>query len=334
MAGVALREDTVMIKRIALASLLAAVIGFAAGPAVAQQYPSKTIKLIVPFPPGGPIDTMARLVAHELSTRLGQQAIVENRPGAGSTIGSKAAAAADPDGYTLLFGSSGSLAVAPALYAKQHIEPLKLFAPVASVALLPHVFVVSPTLPVKSVEEFVAYAKANPGKLNYGAGLGTPPHLLSTLLKVKANIEVAYIPYQGSAASVTDLLGGRTHFTIDGLVTLYPLIKEGKLKALAIARGERWPALPEVPTLVESGYPDFVHDAWTGVAAPAGTPAAVVDTLNRTINAGLRSPEMKAGLEKFSAIAKIGSPSDFAGFMRSEGEAWAAIVKLAGATME
>jgi tripartite-type tricarboxylate transporter receptor subunit TctC len=305
----------------------------AVGPATAQQYPSKPIKLIVPFPPGGPIDTMARLVAHELSTRLGQQAIVENRPGAGSTLGSKAAAAAEPDGYTLLFGSSGSLAVAPALYAKLHMEPLKMFAPVASVALLPHVFVVSPTLPVKTVQEFVAYAKANPGKLNYGAGLGTPPHLLSTLLKVKAGIDVTYIPYQGAAASITDLLGGRVQFTIDGLVTLYPLIKEGKLRALAIARGERWPALPDVPTLVESGYPDFTHDAWTGVAAPAGTPAPIIETLNRTINAGLASPEMKVGLDKFSAIAKVGSASDFAAFMRSEGQAWAEIVKLSGASI-
>ena len=324
-----------IIRRIVIASLLGAGVGLVTiAPADAQQYPNKQIKMIVPFPPGGPIDTMARLVAHELSIRLGQQTIVENRPGAGSTLGSKAAAAAEPDGYTLLFGSSGSLAVAPALYAKMHMDPLKMFTPIASVALLPHVFVVSPTLPVKTVAEFVAYAKANPGKLNYGAGLGTPPHLLSTLLKVKSNIDVTYIPYQGSAQSVTDLLGGRTQFTIDGLLGLLPLIKEGKLRPLAIARGERWPALPDVPTLVESGFPDFTHDAWTGVVAPAGTPAAVVETLNRTINAGMQSPEMKAGLGKFSAIAKVGSPSDFAAFMRSEGQAWAAIVKLSGAVQE
>jgi tripartite-type tricarboxylate transporter receptor subunit TctC len=322
-------------RRIVIATLAAAGIGFASlAPVAAQQYPTKPIKMIVPFPPGGPIDTMARLVAHELSTRLGQQAVVENRPGAGSTLGSKAAAAADPDGYTLLFGSSGSLAVAPALYAKQNLDPLKMFAPIASVALLPHIMVASPALPVKTVQEFVAYAKANPGKLNYGAGLGTPPHLLSTLFKVKAGIEVTYIPYQGSAQSVTDLLGGRTHFTIDGILGLLPLVQEGKLTPLAIARGERWPALPAVPTLVESGYPDFTHDAWTGVVAPAGTPAAIIETLNKTINDGLKSPDMKAGLEKFSAIAKPGSPADFADYMRSEGKAWADIVKLAGASAE
>src|SRR5436853_6043784 len=151
--------------------------------ALAQPYPNRIIKMIVPFPPGGPIDTMARLVAHEIAARLGQEVVIENRPGAGSTLGAKAAAGADPDGYTLMFGSSGSLAVAPALYPKQHIDPLKLFAPVASVSLLPHVFVVAPSLPTKTVAEFVAYAKTNPGELNYGAGLGTPPHLLSTLFK-------------------------------------------------------------------------------------------------------------------------------------------------------
>ena len=248
----------------------------------------------------------------------------------GSTLGSKAAAGADPDGYTLLFGSSGSLAVAPALYAKLNIDPLKLFAPVASVSLLPHVFVVAPSVPAKTVQEFVAYAKANPGKLNYGAGLGTPPQLL----KAKAGIEVTYIPYKGSAASITDLLAGQTHFTIDGLLGLYPLIKEGKVRALGIARAERWLALPQVPTLVESGFPDFTHDAWTGVVAPAGTPADVVNTLNRAINEGLQSAEMKENLARFSAIAKGGTPRDFAAFMRSELPKWAELVKLASATPE
>lgn len=324
-----------MKRRIVLASLLAAgACLFGSAPTAAQSYPNRVIKMIVPFPPGGPIDTMGRLVAHELSTRLGQEVVVENRPGAGSTLGSKAAAGADPDGYTLLFGSSGSLAVAPALYAKLNIDPLKMFAPVASVSLLPHVFVVAPSVPAKTVQEFVAYAKANPGKLNYGAGLGTPPHLLSTLLKAKAGIDVTYIPYKGSAASITDLLAGQTHFTIDGLLGLYPLIKEGKLRALGIARAERWPALPQVPTLVESGFPDFTHDAWTGVVAPAGTPPEVIDVLNRTINAGLQSAEMKENLARFSAIAKDGTPQDFAAFMRSEVPKWAELVKLAGATAE
>jgi tripartite-type tricarboxylate transporter receptor subunit TctC len=328
-----------MIRRKVLAAslracLLTCVGVFATLPAQAEQYPSRVIKMIVPFPPGGPIDTMGRLVAHEIASRLGQEVVIENRPGAGSTLGATAGAAADPDGYTLLFGSSGSLAVAPALYSKLQIEPLKLFAPIASVSLLPHVFVVAPSLPVTSVAQFTAYAKANPGKLNYGAGLGTPPHLLCTLFKTKAGIDVSYIPYKGSAAAVTDLLAGQTHFMIDGLVTLYPLIKEGQVRPLAIARGDRWPELPQVPTLVESGYPDFTIDAWTGVVAPAGTPAAIVETLNRAINAGLASAEMREHLARFSAIAKPGTPKDFVAFMASELTRWADLVQLSGATAE
>jgi len=323
-----------IVRRDFLASGAAFAAAAVAAPAWAQAYPSRPIRMIVPFPPGGPIDTMGRMVASDLSERLGQQAIVDNRAGAGSTIGTKLAAAAAPDGYTLLFGSSGSLAVAPALYQSLDIDPLKAFTPVTRVALLPHVFVVSNSLPVKSVKEFVAYAKAHPGQLNYGAGLGTPPHLLSTLLVTKAGISAIYVPYKGAASSITDLLAGRVQFTIDALLSLYPLIKAGKVRALAIARGERWPALPDVPTLVESGYPDFTIDAWTGVAAPAGTPADIVAKLNAAINQGLRSDASKAVLAKFSAIAASGTPEDFHKFLVSELPRWAALVKLAGAKAE
>ena len=288
-----------MITRRMLATA-AAVLGLAlgiAGPATAQSYPDKPIRMVVPFPPGGPIDTMARLVAQHLSVSLGQQAIVENRPGAGSTLGSRSVATADPDGYTLLFGSSGSLAVAPALYAGLEFDPTKVFAPIASVSLLPQVFVVANSVPATSVAEFIAHAKANPGKLNYGAGLGTPPHLLSTLFKVKADIDIVYIPYKGARPSITDLLGGRTQMTIDGLTSLYPLIKDGKVRPLAIARAARWPELPEVPTLVESGFPDFVADAWTGVVAPIGTPP-MIRSSTRPSTKALRSAEMKASLAR------------------------------------
>jgi len=304
-------------------------------PARAQQnnYPNRPIRMIVPFPPGGPIDTMARLVGEQLSASVGQ-VVVENRPGAGSTLGTKYVAAAPPDGYIMMFGSSGSLAVAPALYSSLDVDPRTAFAPIAMVALLPHVFVVNNDVPAHSIAEFIAYAKANPGKINFGAGLGTPPHLLSTLFKTKAHIDVVYIPYNGSAQSVTDLLGGRTQFTIDGLVTLYPLIKAGKVRALAIARGERWPTLPDVPTLVESGFPDFVLDAWTGVVAPAGTPTPIVDKLNAAINAGLKTPAAQASLAKFSAIANAGSPDDFKRFLAEQMQRWAGIVKLAGARID
>jgi tripartite-type tricarboxylate transporter receptor subunit TctC len=320
---------------IARRTLLASIGALAfAGPAAAQSYPARPIRMIVPFPPGGPIDTMGRMVANDLSGRLGQQVIVDNRPGAGSTLGTKMAAAAEPDGYTLLFGSSGSLAVAPALYTTGDVDPLKAFVPVAKVALLPHVFVVSNELPAKSVKELIAYAKQHPGQLNFGAGLGTPPHLLGTLFKSKADIDVVYVPYKGSANSVTDLMAGRVQFMIDGLITLYPLIRDAKIRAIAIARAERWPTLPDVPTLVESGFPDFTIDAWTGVGAPAGTPAAIVAKLNAAINDGLRAPESKATLAKFSAIADTGTPADFGAFLAHEIPRWAELVKLAGAKVE
>jgi tripartite-type tricarboxylate transporter receptor subunit TctC len=316
-------------RSLVLSSLAASITS-----AAAQAYPSRPIRMIVPFPPAGPIDTMARLLGQQLSARFGQQVVIDNRPGAGSLLGTKAAAGAEPDGYTLLFGSSGSLAVAPALYSNYELDILKAFVPVGAVALLPHMLVVANGVPARTVAELIAYAKANPGKLNYGAPLGTPPHLLSTLFKTKAGIDVVYVPYKGSAASLTDLLAGQTQFTIDGLTGLFPLIQDGKLRPLAIARAQRWPELPDVPTLVESGFPDFTVDAWTGVVAPAGTPAAIVDTLNRAINESLDSAEAKAGLARFSAIAQTGSPQEFAAWIASELPKWAAIVKLSGARIE
>jgi tripartite-type tricarboxylate transporter receptor subunit TctC len=320
-------------RRVLLSVAVASGIGIATN-VRAQSYPDKPIKLVVPFPPGGPIDTMARLVAQGMSSNLGQQVVVENRPGAGSTIGSKAVASADPDGYTLLFGSSGSLGVAPALYASVGLDPVKSFAPVASVSLLPHVVVVPASLPAKTVQEFVAYAKANPGKLNFGAGLGTPPHLLGALFKSKAEIDITYIPYKGAAQSVTDLLGGQTHFTIDGTLILMPHIKAGKLRAIGVGRPQRWHELPEVPTMTESGYPDFTIDAWTGVVAPAGTPPQIIEKLNGAVNAGLLSPETETAMARFSSITKIGTPEEFAAFIASEAPRWAAMVKLANAKVE
>jgi tripartite-type tricarboxylate transporter receptor subunit TctC len=321
-------------RNLLVALLAVAVVTSAVASAAAQSYPNRPIKMIVPYPPAGPIDTMARLLGQQLSQRFGQQVVIDNRPGAGSILGTKAAAAADPDGYTLLFGSSGSLAVAPALYANYDLDILKAFVPVGSVALLPHVLVVNPSVPAQTVGELIAYAKANPGKLNYGASIGTPPHLLSTLFGTKAGIDVVYVPYKGSAASVTDLVSGETQFTIDGLTGLYPLIQAGKVRALAIARAERWRELPDVPTLVESGFADFTVDAWTGVAAPAGTPAPIINVLNRAINQALASAEAKAGLARFSAIAQTGSPQEFGGLISSELPKWAAIVKLSGARIE
>ena len=189
-------------------------------------------------------------------------------------------------------------------------------------------------MPAKTVAEFVAYAKANPGKLNYGAGLGTPPHLLSTLFKTEAGLDITYVPYKGSAPSVTDLIGGQTHFTIDGMLILIPQVQAGKLRALAVARPERWPELPDVPTLVESGYPDFVIDAWTAVMAPKGTPPQIVARLNAVINEGLKTPEVKTALARFHALPYASTPAEFEKFLRGQLPKWASMVKLAGAKGE
>jgi len=323
-----------MISRRVLLSTAAAAGVSAATRARADTYPDKPIKMIVPFPPGGPIDTMARLAGKFITDSVGQQVVVENRPGAGSTIGSKAVAASAPDGYTLMFGSSGSLAVAPSLYVNAHIEPLKMFSPIASFALLPHLMVISPEVPAKDLKEFIAYANANPGKVNYGAGIGTPPHLLCTLFKIKAGIDATYVPYQGAAQSVIDLVAGRNHYTIDGTVILMPQVKAGKLRPIAMGRAERWPELPDVPTLVESGFPDFTLDAWTGIVAPHGTPEPILDKINAAINKGLKSDEAKTALDRFSSIAKIGTPADFGAFIADQGKRWGDLVKLAGAKIE
>jgi tripartite-type tricarboxylate transporter receptor subunit TctC len=323
-----------MISRRAMLSGMATIGVAAVTRAHAQGYPDKPIKMIVPFPPGGPIDTMARLCGKFITDGVKQQVVIENRPGAGSTIGSKAVAASPPDGYTLMFGSSGSLAVAPSLYVNAHIEPLKMFAPISSFALLPHLMVVSAQVPAKTLAEFVAYAKANPGKLNYGAGIGTPPHLLSTLFKIKAGLDVAYIPYQGAAPAITDLLAGRIHYTIDGTVALMPHVRSGKVTPIATARAQRWPELPNIPTLVESGFPDFTLDAWAGVVAPHGTPEPILQKLNGAITAGLKSEEAKTALDRFSSIAKPATPKEFGEFIADQGKRWGALVKLAGAKIE
>jgi tripartite-type tricarboxylate transporter receptor subunit TctC len=273
-------------------------------------------------------------MAQPLSARLGQSVIIENRPGGGGTIGTRSVAGAEPDGYTLLFGSAGTLAISPALYSNLDYDPIRSFTPVATVSVLPNLLVVRPDIPASTVAQFIAYARANPGKLNYGASLATPPHLLSTLFKVKAGIDVVYIPYKGSAPSVTDLLTGATHWTIDGLTILAPLVKEGKLRPLAVASTLRWPDLPQVPTMVESGFPDVSLDAWTGVVAPAGTPATIVSRLNALINEGLRGEEVRRSLARLSALPKIGSSADFSAFLAAELPRWAHVVKRSGVKID
>jgi tripartite-type tricarboxylate transporter receptor subunit TctC len=332
--AVAQRDRVMIIKRIVLSALAVGglVLGFAPA-ATAQTYPERPIRLIVPFAPGGPMDTMARFVAQQLQTRLGQPVIVDNRAGGGGSIGSKAVAVAEPDGYTLLWGSSGTISILPELNKKLDYDP-RAFAPVALVSLLPHVFVVPPAVPATSLHDFIAYAKANPGKLNFGASLGTPPHLMGAMFKHLAKIDIVYIPYKGAAPSIADMLGGHTHMQFDALTTLYPLIAEGKLRALAVTSQKRWRLLPDVPTMIESGFPTFRLSPWSGVVAPAGTPANVVSKLNDTINEALKSADAQANLAKLNALIQPGSPQDFAAFIADQSPKWAELVRLSGASME
>lgn len=308
-------------------STLACVVGAASG-ASAQAYPTRLIKMVVPFPPGGPIDTMGRLMAQHMSASLGQNVIIENRAGGGSSIGVRSVATAEPDGYTLLFASSGPLAVTPALYKNLDYDPNTSFAQVATVSSGPLVLVVSPTVPAKTVQELVAYAKDNPGKLNYGATVGTPPHMAWGLLTTLTKADIVYIPYKGAAAVFTDLIGGQIQVNFDATGSLLPHIREGKLRALAVSSPMRNPSLPDVPTMVESGY-DFLMTFWTAVLAPAGTRPETVGKLNAAINESLRSAEMKASLAKFQVEAKIGSPKDFTEFLAAETKKWADVAKAA-----
>jgi tripartite-type tricarboxylate transporter receptor subunit TctC len=313
---------------IALAGL-----GIPPSPAAAQSYPTRVIKMITPFTPGSPVDVAARLLAQHLGAQLGQNVIVDNRPGAGTTTGMKAAALAEADGYTLLYQSS-SLVVAPAMYKNLDYDPLKAFTPVANVASSHWVTVVPPSLPVRTVPEFIAYARAHPGKLYFGYGQGTAPQLVGEWLKVTNRLDIGSVPYRGGMQAVTDMLGGTIHLNIGTASTLVPLISEGKLRAISVWGPTRFPELPDVPTMMESGFPDMSAWFWSGLWAPAGTPAAVVDRLNAATNAALKSPEMKASMEKLGIEATTGSPQDFAAFIAAEVPKWARIVEASGVKME
>jgi tripartite-type tricarboxylate transporter receptor subunit TctC len=292
------------------------------------------VKLIVPFPPGGPPDGIARLIGDHVGSRLGQPLVIENRPGAGATIGTRAVANAEPDGYTLLFGSTTSLSIGPAVFKNLDYDAIKSFAPVAGVTIGPLVIVVHPSVPAKSVQELVAYAKANPGKLNYGAGVATPPHVAWGLFNMVTGSDIVFIPYRGMAPAMTDLVGGQIQIMIDGTGPLLPHILEGKLRALAVTGATRSPDFPDLPTMIEIGYPDYQLAFWTGIVAPANTPADVVAKLNAAINDALRTEAVKAGIAKFNLEANVVSPQDFAAFLVGEAKKWGGVVQATGIKVE
>jgi tripartite-type tricarboxylate transporter receptor subunit TctC len=295
----------------------------------AQSYPNRTIKLVVPFPAGGATDNAARLVAQRLQSGLGQSVIIENQGGAGGTIGTRQAAGAAPDGYTLLMASIGTFGSMPLLY-KLDFDPQRAFAPVATAVIDKSALVVRPSLPVKTIGELVAYAKAHPGQLTYGSAIGIGPHFIAELFKIKSGTDIVHIPYRGGAPMVADLVAGQIDMTVNGKSVLLPQIQAGKLRALAVAAGERWSELPDVPTLVETGYMDTPYDTVFGVVAPAGTPAAVIEKLNTTINDGLRAPQVRELLAKIGIEPLITTPREFADIIAREVPKWAAIVKATG----
>jgi tripartite-type tricarboxylate transporter receptor subunit TctC len=310
--------------------VLAIVCGSPAA-APAQSYPDRPIKMIVPFPPGGPVDVTARIVTQALAPILGQPIVIENRGGASGAVGGKAAAAAEPDGYTLLFGNISSLVVTPAVNNNRDYDPAKAFVPIAHVSQNHQVLVVAPDFPPKSVPEFVAYAKANPGKLNFGSpGPGNASHLAAELFRMKTGIDIVHVPYKGAAEAMTGVMGGQVHMFFGDIAGALPLIREGRLRALGWSSRTRNPELPGVPTMIESGVPDYVVLTFIGVVAPAGTPPAIVDKLNAAINQSLRAPEVVAAAARISAELQPGSPADFGAFLARERAKWTEVVQRAG----
>jgi tripartite-type tricarboxylate transporter receptor subunit TctC len=313
----------------------AAFLTLGAAGALAQTYPAKPIRLVVPFPPGGTTDILAREAGARLATTLGQPVVIDNRPGAGGNIGSDLVAKAAPDGYTLLMGTVGTHAINPSLYSKMPYDHVKDFAPVILVAGVPNVLEVTPSLPVNSVADLIKLAKEKPGQINFASsGSGTSIHLSGELFKAMAGVDMTHVPYKGSAPALTDLMGGQVQVMFDNLPSSLPFIKAGKLRAIAVTSLKRAPALPDVPTISESGLPGFEASSWFGVLAPAGTPPGVVARINAEINKWLQSPEGKDQLLAQGAQAAGGTPEQFAAHIRAETEKWAKVVKASGAKVD
>jgi len=309
----------------------------AALPAWAQRaaWPQKAIRLVVPFAPGGSSEVVARSVAGELTKQLGQSVFVENKPGGAGTIAMLEVAKSPPDGYNLILGHVGTLAVNPYMLPNQPYDVNRDFVPVTLLAKVPNVLVVHPDVPVKTFKEFVAYAKANPAKLNYSsAGNGSAGHLSMEYLKLTAGFFMTHIPYRGSGPQMTDLLAGRTQVAMNGMPSVSAFIKSGKLRALAVGSAQRIAALPEVPTIAESGYKGFETSQWYGLLAPAGTPAPIVNRLNALVKSGLAHPETKAVMEAQGLDATPSTPGELGQLVKTELVKWAKLIKSAGIKAE
>ena len=315
-------------------TLAAALLGLMPFFAPAQDYPRKPIRMIIPYPPGGPTDILGRIVAQNLSERLGQQVVVENKPGASGMIGADLVAKAPPDGYTLLANASIHV-INPSLYKNATYDALKDFAPVSLIAEVPLVLVVAPGLEVKSVKELIALAKSKSGKLNFASsGNAAAPHLAGEAFKIAAGVDMQHVPYKGSGPALTDLMGGQVQLMFDSLPSSISHVKSGKLRAIAVTTAKRSSALPSVPTIAESGVPGFDISTWYGIWAPAGTPTEIVSKLSGEIAKIVKLADVRERLGGLGAEPVGNSPDEFAAYCRSELAKWAKIVKASGATVD
>ena len=325
-----------MMKRALLAACLCAGWALGSGTVQAQDYPKQPIKMIVPFPAGGPTDGMARIISDRLGAVLGQTVVVENKGGgAGGSVGAKAVASAEPDGYTILITPGGSLTTGPAVHKNIGYDPEKVFVPVAQLIDTPQIIAVHPSLPVKTMAELVSYAKANPGKVSWGSqGFGVAPHLLLELFKLEAKVNIVHVPYRGTAPMLAAVIAGEVQAIADPMTTSLPHVQAGKLRAIAITSETRSPKLPDVPTVIEAGYPKLKSSFWLGVVAPAATPRPIVDKLNAAFRESLKPAETQALLAKLGADIKIGTPEEFKKMLHDELTLWTGVVKAANIKVE
>ena len=301
----------------------------------ADAYPAKPVRFVVAFPPGGGTDIIARAIAQKLAERIAQQVVVDNRPGAGGNIGTDIVAKSAPDGYTMLMGSAGPLAINASLFGKMPFDPIKDLAPVTLAASTPNVLVVHPSLRVATVKELIALARARPGEINFASsGHGTPAHLAGELFNSMAGVKMVHVPYKGAAPALADLLGGQVQLMFSTMPPALPHVKDGKLRALAVTSAKRSPAAPDLPTLDEIALPGFEANTWHGVVVPAGTPATIVARLNREIVAILHLPDVVERLSGQGAEAVGSTPEEFAAYIRAETVKWARVVRESGAKAE
>jgi tripartite-type tricarboxylate transporter receptor subunit TctC len=315
----------------ALLAALALAVSFG----VSAQYPNRPIKLVVPFPPGGPTDLVARLTAQKLAEAFGQAVVIDNRPGASGTLGAEAAAKSAPDGYTLLLGTTGTLASAPSLLSNLPYDPIRSFAPISQLTNGVFFVVVNSSLPVSSLRELIEFAKARPGQLAFGSGgNGHPLHIAGEMFKVASGVDLLHVPYKGTGPALADLVAGRTHVMFEQLPALHPHIRSGKLKALAVAAPARSAQLPEVPTSAEAGLPGYEVSAWFGLLAPAGTPKDIIGRLSNEARKALATKEIQESFAKHGIEAVGSTPEEFTALIVAEAAKWSRAVKLSGARLD